>query len=242
MTTHLTIPVDMNGNITSDAAVEGIIRSLERKGWTPGGEGGGASTALSGPGRPDKPETTGGVIVGSEPVGTTYTCTDDTPPEGLRVSRKVAEGVWHAVDATARWMVPASRVDATDGNSLFQQVDGAAGAITATLTPTAVSVTAMASAPEEFQPAAEGQPSTEIRVRADSGLGLEVLGYSVSGIATAYAPEYMSQVAPVGLKTGANDSTVTLRHLGFPASSVTMEAVFATLPGPWPLEVPYLGT
>ena len=36
MTTHLTIPVDMNGNITSDAAVEGIIRSLERKGWTPG--------------------------------------------------------------------------------------------------------------------------------------------------------------------------------------------------------------
>lgn len=240
MTTHLTIPVDMNGNITSDAAVEGIIRSLERKGWTPGGGGDGASTALSGPGRPDKPETTGGVIVGSEPVGTTYTCTDDTPPEGLRVSRKVAEGVWHAVDATAQWMVPASRVEATDGNSLFQQVDGAMGSIAATLTPTAVFVTAMASAPEEFQPAAEGQPSTEIRVRADFGMGLEVLGYSVGGVATAYAPEYRSQAAPIGLDPGANNSTVTLRHLEFPASTVQMEAVFAALPGPWPLEIPRL--
>ena len=159
-----------------------------------------------------------------------------------RSSRKVAEGVWHAVDATARWLVPAPRVEATDGNSLFQQVDGAMGSITATLTPTAVFVTAMASAPEEFQPAAEGQPSAEVRVRADFGLGLEVLGYSVGGVATSYAPEYRSQMAPVGFGTGANDSTVTLRHLGFPASSVTMEAVFAILPGPWPLEVPYLGT
>lgn len=234
MSTYLTIPVDANGNITSDAAVEGIIRALERKGWAPGG-GGGGSSALSGPGRPDKPETTLGVIIGDEPLGTIYTCTDATPPEGLRVSRKVADGVWHPVEGKAVWGAGASRVEAAAPSGLFEEVPGATGAIMATITPTSVLVTAQVVLAEEV-------PSgTAITVRVDGSPGLTMLTPTTSGQATVYAPEHGNHPISIGARLSGSGASADISPLGVPASTMIATATFATTPAPWPLTLPSLG-
>ena len=234
MSTYLTIPVDVNGNITSDAAVEGIIRALERMGWTPGG-GGGVPSVLSGPGRPDKPETTLGAIIGDEPLGATYTCTDATPPEGLRVSRKVADGVWHPVEGKAVWGAVASRVEAAAPGGLYEEVPGATGAIMATITPTSVLVTAQAALAEEV-------PSgTAIKVKVDGSPGLSMLAASAPGQATIYAPEHGNHSTAIEAGLSGSGSEVTISPLGVPASIVVATATFATTPAPWPLTLPVIG-
>lgn len=234
MSTYLTIPVDANGNIASDTAVEGIIRSLERKGWTPGG-GGGGSAALSGPGRPDKPETTLGTIIGDEPLGTTYTCTDATPPEGLRVSRKVAEGVWHPVEGKCAWIGDASRVEVAAPGGAFKAAPGATGGIEATITPTSVFVTAFAVLAEE------APPGTAIQVKADGSPGLSMLTLSTPGGAEVYAPEYGQHAITLRANLDGSGSTVSISALGAPAAFVVATATFATTPAPWPLTLPVIG-
>ena len=234
MSTHLTIPVDVNGNITSDAAVEGIIRALERKGWAPGG-GGGGSSALSGPGRPDKPETTLGAIIGDEPLGTTYTCTDAVAPEGLRASRKVADGVWHPVEGKAVWGAVASRVEAVAPSGLFEELPEATGAIMATITPTSVLVTAQAALAEEV-------PSgTAIKVQVNGSPGLSMLATSAPGQASVYAPEHGNHPTTISAQLSGSGASATINPLGVPASTVIATATFATTPAPWPLTLPVIG-
>ena len=234
MSTYLTIPVDANGNITSDAAVEGIIRALERMGWTPGG-GGGVPSVLSGPGRPDKPETTLGAIIGDEPLGATYTCTDATPPEGLRVSRKVADGVWHPVEGKAVWGAVASKVEAAGLGGTFEEVPGATGFIMATITPTSVLVEASATLAEEVPSGAATQ------VKVDGSPDLSMLTTFAPGQATVYAPEYGHHLAAITARLSGSGSTATISPLGAPASAVVVAATFATTPAPWPLALPDLG-
>lgn len=232
MSTYLTIPVDANGNITSDAAVEGIIRSLERKGWTPGS---GGSSALSGPGRPDKPETTLGAIIGDEPLGTTYTCTDAAAPEGLRVSRKVADGVWHPVEGKAVWGVAASGVAVAVPGGLFKDAPGATGAIIATLTPTSVLVGAQAILAEEIP------PGTTVRVKVDGSPGLSMLATTASGQATVYDPEYGSHPTVISAQLSGSGSTADISPLDVPAASLVATATFSITPTPWPQTLPSLG-
>ena len=59
------------------------------------------STFLHGPGRPDQPGTTAGIITGSEPVGTTYTSTDGAGV-GAWVWRKRPTG-WQVTDGDTGW-------------------------------------------------------------------------------------------------------------------------------------------
>lgn len=234
MSTYLTIPVDVNGNITSDAAVEGIARALERMGWTPGG-GGGVPSVLSGPGRPDKPETTLGAIIGDEPLGATYTCTDATPPEGLRVSRKVADGVWHPVEGKAVWAAAASSVATAAPGEAFKDAPGATGAIMATITPTSVLVTAQAVLAEEL-------PSgTAISVKVNGSPGLSMLATSTPGQATIYAPEHGNHPTTITAQLSGSGTSANISPLGVPASTVVATATFATTPAPWPLTLPALG-
>ena len=234
MSTHLTIPVDANGNITSDTAVEGIIRALERKGWAPGG-GGGGSSALSGPGRPDKPETTLGAIIGDEPLGTTYTCTDAEAPEGLRVSRKVADGVWHPVEGKAVWGVGASKIKVAAPGGIFEEAPGGRGLIMATITPTSVLVTAQAILAEEVP------PGTSIRVEVDGSPGLSTLTTSAPGQASVYAPEHGNHPITITAQLSGGGSSASISPLGVPVSTVLATAMFAITPAPWPLTLPDLG-
>ena len=67
----------------------------------PSGSAGGVPT-LYGPGRPDSPETTGGVITGSEPVGTDYR-SEDGAGVGAYVWRKRPGDVWEVVDGDTGW-------------------------------------------------------------------------------------------------------------------------------------------
>ena len=63
----------------------------------PGAVASASSYVLVGPGRPDTPSTTGGVITGSEPVGARYESTDEAGV-GARTWRKVAGGKWIVTD------------------------------------------------------------------------------------------------------------------------------------------------
>src|SRR5690606_40302415 len=118
------------------------------------------------------------------PLGTTYTCTDATAPEGLRVSRKVADGVWHPVEGKAVWGAVASRVEAIAPSGLFEEIPGATGAIMATITPTSVLVTAQVALAEEVP------PGTAIKVQVSGSPGLSMLAASAPGQATTYAPAH----------------------------------------------------
>ena len=63
-----------------------------------------AARVLVGPGRPDTPATTGGVITGSEPVGTEYRSTDGANV-GAFVWMKRPGGRWDVVDGDTGWRV-----------------------------------------------------------------------------------------------------------------------------------------
>lgn len=233
MSTHLTIPVDANGNIISDTAVEGVIRSLERKGWTPGGGGGGTS-ALSGPGRPDVPSTTQGVILGDEPLGTTYTCTDEEPPQGLRVSRKVADGVWHPVEAYGVWAAEASQI-VSDETGLYKKIPDATGAITVTLTPSFAQVQAVMMLPE---PVPAG---TALRVDTSTGPSIESVTTAAVGEAQVYAPEFGRHVLVLDTAFHSTGSSVTLGTLSVEVQTQLATITLPLRPTPWPLEFPDLG-
>ena len=60
-----------------------------------------ATWALTGPGRPDQPATTGGIITGSEPVGTAYISTDGAGV-GAWTWRKRPSG-WTVTDGDTGW-------------------------------------------------------------------------------------------------------------------------------------------
>lgn len=71
-----------------------------------------ASSTLTGPGRPDTPSTTGGIITGNEPVGTEYRSTDGASV-GAWVWRKRPTG-WVVTDGDTGWRnVTAFIVDST---------------------------------------------------------------------------------------------------------------------------------
>ena len=61
-----------------------------------------SSYVIVGPGRPDAPSTTGGVITGSEPVGAEYRSTDGANV-GAYVWRKRPGGAWEVVDGDTGW-------------------------------------------------------------------------------------------------------------------------------------------
>ena len=63
-----------------------------------------SSYVLVGPGRPDAPSTTGGVITGAEPVGARYESVDEAGV-GARTWRKVAGGKWVVTDGDTGWRV-----------------------------------------------------------------------------------------------------------------------------------------
>lgn len=61
-----------------------------------------ADYAIVGPGRPDVPATTGGLVSASTPVGATYTSTDGAGV-GAFVWRKRPDGAWTVVDGDTGW-------------------------------------------------------------------------------------------------------------------------------------------
>ena len=70
-----------------------------------------ASSTLTGPGRPDTPSTTGGIITGNEPVGTEYRSTDGAIV-GAWVWMKRPGNVWAVTDGDTGWReITATAVD-----------------------------------------------------------------------------------------------------------------------------------
>ena len=61
-----------------------------------------SSYVIVGPGRPDTPSTTGGVITGNEPVGARYESTDEAGV-GARTWRKRPGNVWVVTDGDTGW-------------------------------------------------------------------------------------------------------------------------------------------
>ena len=61
-----------------------------------------SSYVIVGPGRPDTPSTTDGVITGAEPVGARYESTDEAGV-GARTWRKVAGNKWVVTDGDTGW-------------------------------------------------------------------------------------------------------------------------------------------
>lgn len=68
----------------------------------PGALANASSYVLVGPGRPDTPSTTGGVITGAEPVGAEYRSTDGANV-GAWTWRKRPGGSWSVVDGDTGW-------------------------------------------------------------------------------------------------------------------------------------------
>ena len=90
----------------------------------PGAVANASSYILVGPGRPDTPSTTAGVITGSEPVGARYESTDEAGV-GARTWRKVAGGKWVVTDGDTGWRtlqvadgVPATYLAANKGGTI----------------------------------------------------------------------------------------------------------------------------
>ena len=73
-----------------------------------------ASSTLTGPGRPDTPSTTGGIITGNEPVGTEYRSTDGASV-GAWVWRKRPGNVWAITDGDTGWQLFGTITGGTDG-------------------------------------------------------------------------------------------------------------------------------
>lgn len=61
-----------------------------------------ADYAIVGPGRPDVPATTGGLVSASTPIGATYTSTDGAGV-GAFVWRKRPDGTWVVIDGDTGW-------------------------------------------------------------------------------------------------------------------------------------------
>ena len=71
-----------------------------------------ADYAIVGPGRPDVPASTGGLVSASTPVGATYTSTDGAGV-GAFVWRKRPDGTWAVVDGDTGWRGMATETDST---------------------------------------------------------------------------------------------------------------------------------
>lgn len=69
--------------------------------------------AIVGPGRPDVPATTGGLVTASTPIGATYTSTDGAGV-GAFVWRKRPDGTWAVVDGDTGWVELTQIVGLTD--------------------------------------------------------------------------------------------------------------------------------
>jgi len=70
----------------------------------PGALANASSYILTGPGRPDQPATTGGIITGSEPVGSEYR-SQDGADVGAFVWMKRPGGKWEVTDGDTGWRV-----------------------------------------------------------------------------------------------------------------------------------------
>ena len=68
----------------------------------PGALANASSYVLVGPGRPDQPATTGGIITGAEPVGAEYRSTDGANV-GAYVWMKRPGGKWEVTDGDTGW-------------------------------------------------------------------------------------------------------------------------------------------
>ena len=75
-----------------------------------------SSYVLVGPGRPDTPSTTGGVITGNEPVGAEYRSTDGANV-GAWTWRKRPGGAWAVTDGDTGWRVVTSLLDTPPSNT-----------------------------------------------------------------------------------------------------------------------------
>jgi len=80
---------------------------------------------LVGPGRPDTPATTAGVITGAEPVGARYESVDEAGV-GARTWRKVAGGRWVVTDGDTGWRDVSGLLDPTyvTGGKLLLRREG----------------------------------------------------------------------------------------------------------------------
>lgn len=73
-----------------------------------------SSYVIVGPGRPDVPSTTAGVITGAEPVGARYESTDEAGV-GARTWRKVPGNKWIVTDGDTGWRVVGTSTTAPGG-------------------------------------------------------------------------------------------------------------------------------
>lgn len=124
-----------------------------------------ASSTLTGPGRPDTPSTTGGIITGNEPVGTEYRSTDGASV-GAWVWRKRSTG-WVVTDGDTGWRdVTSFVIDSTgasavsSGSLRMRRIGGVIHATTAgqRLTMVAGLSGIRVNHPEGFAPADSGSP------------------------------------------------------------------------------------
>lgn len=94
-----------SAQITGAAPAQTLNLTLPRgPQGAPGAPGGTyvPSSDLIGPGRPDQPATTGGLVTGSETVGTIYRSTDGASV-GAFVWRKRPDGSWAVTDGDTGW-------------------------------------------------------------------------------------------------------------------------------------------
>lgn len=124
-----------------------------------------SSSTLTGPGRPDTPSTTGGIITGNEPVGTEYRSTDGASV-GAWVWRK-RPGGWAVTDGDTGWRdVTSFVIDSTgasavsSGSLRMRRIGGVIHATTAgqRLTMVAGLSGIRVNHPEGFAPADSGSP------------------------------------------------------------------------------------
>lgn len=78
------------------------LRGQQGTPGAPGALANASSYILVGPGRPDTPATTGGIITGSEPVGSEYRSTDGANVGAWKWSKRPAG--WAVVDGDTGWM------------------------------------------------------------------------------------------------------------------------------------------
>ena len=117
------------------------LKGEEGKPGEPGPPGDMGSTFLNGPGRPDQPGTTAGIVTGSEPVGTTYTSTDGAGV-GAWVWRKRPTG-WTVVDGD-------TGLRSIGGDVFIQRIRNVVYLTTGDAVPVGANITTI---PSDWQPA-----------------------------------------------------------------------------------------
>ena len=102
---HLVVGGERSPDLTGPAGRDGIDGQDGATG-APGAVPTAADYAIVGPGRPDVPASTGGLVSASTPVGATYTSTDGAGV-GAFVWRKRPDGSWTVVDGdTGKRAIP----------------------------------------------------------------------------------------------------------------------------------------